>query len=330
MSFWRPFRIALFAMPPSSRFSRRGPGPANPESVRPVGSPNGSAPVDRVGLGLGIAAIAAVFFGVGGVVAADVFDRVDPIAASQYRLVGSAAIVLPVGLARRSLEFRAGGWPMLMLGAVLVVVTSSFYVAIDEIGVGPTVTIQFTAPLAVMAWTRFVRRDHVPSAVWGAGALALVGVALVAGAVDGLRPSLLGLGAAAMALMGLAAYVILTDILTTRLKPESVVLTSVVVAGAIWLVVRPPMLYPPEFGAAAAGQLAWLIVMATILPFFLETVALGLAPMSLVAVVATLEPVVATTAAWVFLDQRLTAAQTLGSGLILLGVVIARLSARST
>jgi drug/metabolite transporter (DMT)-like permease len=76
-------------------------------------------------------------------------------------------------------------------------------------------------------------------------------------------------------------------------------------------------------------ELVWLVLLGTVAPFLLEVAALRMTDPGIVGVVATIEPVVAATTAWWWLDQFLDPLQVVG-GLLVVGAValIQRYSSR--
>jgi drug/metabolite transporter (DMT)-like permease len=64
--------------------------------------------------------------------------------------------------------------------------------------------------------------------------------------------------------------------------------------------------------------------MGTVAPFLLVIGALRLLPASQAGVVGMVEPVLAGAVAWVWLDETLTAAQIVGSLVVLAGIAVAQ------
>jgi drug/metabolite transporter (DMT)-like permease len=70
--------------------------------------------------------------------------------------------------------------------------------------------------------------------------------------------------------------------------------------------------------------IAFLIVIGTILPFFLIVSALRHLPATRVGIIAMLEPVGATIVAWAWLNESLGALQLVGAAIVLAGIVLAQ------
>jgi drug/metabolite transporter (DMT)-like permease len=204
------------------------------------------------------------------------------------------------------------------LGVVLATVTVSFFVAISRLGVGPGVTIQFTGPVLVLAWLRMVDRRRVPRSAWFAAAIAIVGVALVSQAWETERVDPLGLLAAAIASITFAAYLVGSGHLGRYLSTLTIAAYGFGFSALLLLIVFPVRLPPSE--PLVLVELAWLVVLGTIAPFLLEVAALRMTDAGTVGVVATLEPVIAGAAAWIWLGQQLELVQVFG-GLIVVAAV---------
>ena len=70
--------------------------------------------------------------------------------------------------------------------------------------------------------------------------------------------------------------------------------------------------------------MTWMVCLGTIVPFFLLVSALRQLPATRVAIIAMLEPVVATVVAWAWLGEELRAPQLAGALIVLAAIVIAQ------
>ena len=267
-----------------------------------------------------MAIVAAVLFGVSGVVAADAFESVDPVVVAQYRSIGAAAILVGVAYARRQTRTAGMRFDLVLMGGLLAGVTITYYWAIDRLGVGPGVTLQFLGPSLVLVWMRVVQRRTVPAAAWMAAGAAVAGTALMTRAwdLDGLDPIgvLAGLGAAAT----FAGYLIVGERLGRRAPGLTIAAAGFAVSALLWVVAVPVSI--PDVSGTVWAQLVWVAVGGTAAPFLLEIAALRHADPGRVGVIATAEPVVAAGVAWVALGQALIAAQVVGGILVVAAIAI--------
>jgi drug/metabolite transporter (DMT)-like permease len=283
--------------------------------------------MDRHSSGLWFALAAAFLFGVSGVVAADAFGAVSPVQVAQFRSVVAALVLGAVAYRRRATATGDRLWELGLLGAVLATVTVTYYWAIDRLGVGPGVTIQFLGPILVLGWMRVVQHRHVPALAWSAAGLAVTGTALMTRAWDFERLDALGLASALAAAVFFAAYLVLGERLGRRLPSLTVTAYGFAFSALIWVVAAPVRLPPAE--AAVWAQLLWVAFGGTALPFLVEMAALRRADPGRVGVVATAEPVVAATAAWLALGQGLRPVQIGGMALTVAGVAAVQLLTHS-
>lgn len=273
----------------------------------------------RVRTGIILALIAATMWGLAGALAAAVFAEIPVVRVAQVRALGGTMAFLPFVLWKR--EFPGKVWPIVVaFGVSLATVTYSFYLAIDLIGVGPGATIQFIAPVYLLAWNRWVRGERVAPAAWVASAAALIGVSLVAQAWSGAALNLPGLAAGIVSSISFAFYLALAEKLSKDLSSYAIMAYGFGVAALIWLVAVPVWTFPTDISRTGWWQLAAVVVVGTILPFALEIKALGMAPAPLIGLTATWEPLVATILAWMYLAQQLTLGQIVG-GVLILGAI---------
>ena len=73
---------------------------------------------------------------------------------------------------------------------------------------------------------------------------------------------------------------------------------------------------------------AWIVVGGAVLPFWLSLAALRHVPPTTAGIVATVEPVLASVVAWLWVEQVLTGWQVAGGAVVLAGIVLAQ-TARS-
>lgn len=252
--------------------------------------------------------------------AADLLVSIPAGNTAQIRSVMSALVLGAMAYRRRVTAHGGRLWHLALLGIVLAAVTVSFFVAISRLGVGPGVTIQFTAPVLVLAWVRVFQRRHVPSSAWIAAGAALLGVALVSKVWESERLDALGLLSAGIASITFAAYLLGSGYLGRYLPTLTIAAYGFGFSALILLALFPVRLPPSD--PVVLIELSWLVVLGTVAPFLLEVAALRLADPGTVGVVATLEPVVAATVAWIWLGQTLGLVQVVGSLIVVTAVAV--------
>lgn len=272
--------------------------------------------------GILLALTAAVFYGISGAVAADLFSELDPTRVSQARAFLAAAVLVPYAWKRGRLGIHGELRWLIPLGLNLALVGLTFYWALDRLGVGPGATLQFVGPFFVLAWMAVVQNRPVSGLTWIAAGFAIAGVALIteAWAVDDL--DLVGLASGLTSAGLFASYFLIGERLGKTLPAVTIITWGFVFASVFWIAVLPVWSFPTDLSSGAWVQLVWVGVGGTAIPFIAQFAALKRVAAGSVGVVATTEPVVAATAAWFLLDQGLEPWQIIG-GLIVVGAVAA-------
>lgn len=279
-------------------------------------------------LGYILAASAATLFAFNGSLAQFLLD--DGVSAwhlSALRSVGAFVLLAcALGLfARDQLRIARPDVPrMAFLGIFgLALVTATYFAAIERIDIGVALVIQYLAPLVLLLWLRFRHGRRLAASLWGAVWLSVAGCFLVVEAYDVSGLDGLGLAAAFGACATFAIYLVASE-RAGRDYPAVTTLTwGFGFSTLFWLVVTPPWTFPVEqFDSARDVALAAsVVVVGTLVPFVLIVGALRHLPAPRVAVVATLEPVLAAIIAWAVHDQVLAPPQVLG-GLIVIAAVL--------
>jgi drug/metabolite transporter (DMT)-like permease/prolyl-tRNA editing enzyme YbaK/EbsC (Cys-tRNA(Pro) deacylase) len=216
-----------------------------------------------------------------------------------------------------------------------------YFIAISRLPVGVGVLFEYTAPLLLALWVRFVQRRAVRSRLWIGLIACLVGLAGVAQllqfgpglrlGVDGrLRLDGLGVAAALTAACLLVSYYLIGERAVRTRDPMSLTAYAFGVSAIAGAVVRPWWRF--DFGAfgrtADHGLPVWALVLyvvigGSIAPYLLFNAALRHVPATSVGIIGMLEPVFAAAVAWLALSEHLTAGQLAGGLLILGGVALA-------
>jgi drug/metabolite transporter (DMT)-like permease len=297
-------------------------------------------------LGYALVVLAAILFGLnGGVSRVAMGSGLSPEAFTTLRVTGATLVFVAYAACfRRSALRRPRGSGLLLVIALGVVGVAglqlTYNVAIDRLPLGLALLIEFLAPVLVVLWVRFVRKEHVRPQMWGAVVLAVGGLAVVSRVWNGLAFDGLGIVMALLAAVCFATYFLLGEHNVGLDDPLRIILWAFVVATVCMNVIRPiwttPSLPSTTSGLGRLGDVAvspWLVlgvvvVLGTVVPFFLEMVALRHLPATIVTVVAMLEPVIAVVLGWGWFRESLTAVQVLGVAAVLAGIVLAQTSRR--
>jgi drug/metabolite transporter (DMT)-like permease len=297
-------------------------------------------------LGYLLVVTAAVLFGLnGGVSRVAMGSGLDPASFTTLRITGATLVFLGYAACfRRSALRRPRGSALLLVIALgLVGVTAlqlTYNVAIDRLPLGIALLIEYLAPVLVVLWVRFVRKEPVHGRMWFAVALAVVGLAIVGQVWHGLAFDGLGVVMALLAAVSFAAYFLLGEHHVGFDDPLRVILWAFVVATVAMNLIQPIWATPRLEGSTSLlGRLdqhaanPWLViavvvVLGTVVPFFLEMVALRHLAATVVTVVAMLEPVIANVLGWAWFRESLSPVQLVGALAVLAGIVLAQTSRR--
>ncbi|MEO6998259.1 MAG: EamA family transporter [Terracoccus sp.] len=199
---------------------------------------------------------------------------------------------------------------LLGLGVATGVQMIAFLAAIERIPLGTCVAIEFLGPLSVAA----ARAHHKRSLTWPV--LALLGVALLTQPWQGsLEPP--GLLLSALAAVGWAAYIVLTQQVGDRFAGLSGLAITVPVAAAAAAVVGIPQATGHlTLGVVLVG--AGLALLLPVLPYACELVALRHMSPTAFGTLMALEPAIGVVLGLIVLHQRLSAVQILGITLVVL------------
>ena len=310
---------------------------ANDEAVRTL-SP-------RTASGLGFALVSAITFGLAGALARGLLDTGwSPGAVVLVRIGVAALVVVPFGLVA-----LRGRWDALRRSAGLVVgygllavaVTQfCYFSAVQHMQVGPALLIEYTAPAAVVVWL-WLRQGQRPGAVTLIGAgIAAVGLMLVLDVVSGASVSLPGVLWALGAMVGAAAFFLISGNESIELPPMALASGGLVV-GTVALAVLGltglmPMTANTDAASYAGAEVAWWV---PLIGLGLVTAAVayvtGIAGIRrlgsrVASFVALIEVVAAVVWAWLLLDELPGTIQLVGGLLVLVGVVGVKLGEKAT
>ena len=242
------------------------------------------------------------------------FPEMGPLGIVMLRLGFSAILLLLI--ARPSLRGHSrDGWiAVIAFGVVLAVMNGLFYLALERLPLGVTVTIEVLGPLVLS----IVAARRASAWLWAA--LAFVGVlALGGGGWERLDPIgvLFALGAAAS-----WAFYILASARVGREFPK---LDGLALAMSVGAMIALP------FGIASAGAAllrpdllllgAAVAVLSSTIPYAFELVALRRLPASSFAILMSLAPATAAIAGWVLLGQALSWLEIVGISLVIVASI---------
>nr|WP_257895434.1 EamA family transporter [Streptomyces anulatus] len=233
----------------------------------------------------------------GASIAALAFPVIGPAGVVAVRQWVAAVILGAVGRPRLR-HFTAEQWrPVLGLALVFAGMNLSLYTAIDRIGLGLAVTLEFLGPLTVaLAGSR--RRVDLVAAGAAAGAVAVL-----------MRPTpstdYLGIGLALLAAACWACYILLNRTVGARLPGLEGSAAAAAVSALLYLPVGAWVLWhhPPTPAALGCALIAG--VLSSAVPFLADLLALRRVPAHFFGVFMSVNPVFAALVGLAVLGQRL-------------------------
>lgn len=300
-------------------------------------TPNAVRGTPHAATGIALIALSSLFFGSSGIIGKPAMQAgLTPPQVASARIVIAAVVLLAgVALLRPSvLRVRRGQWPVLVAYGLIGVATVQllFFIAASRVPVGVAILLEFTAPVLIAFWVRFVRGIRLPRPMWAGIALAMVGLALVSQVWDGLRLDSWGLLAGMGAAVCAAAYFLLGEHSVATMRPLTVVTWGMVFGALAMIVVAPPWTLPVDLLTATAELGPWrppvwvllvaVALVSTVAAYLLGIMALQHLPAAVASVLALAEPVVATALAWAVLGELLSLAQLVGAVILLTGAAV--------
>lgn len=225
------------------------------------------------------------------------FPVIGPVGVVAVRQLVAAMILLPVVRPRIRDLTRAQWWPVLLLALVFGTMNITLYLAIERIGLGLAVTLEFCGPLAVALLSARTRNSAICAAIAGAGVIAIT------------RPQpttdYLGIGLGLIAACSWAAYILLNRTIGFRIPGVQGTATATGVSAALFLPIGAWILIttrPDPFTLVCALGAG---VLASTVPFVADLIALRRIPANLFGILMSVNPVLAAFIGAILLDEEI-------------------------
>lgn len=286
--------------------------------------------------------LGALLFSFNGVIITLVLDHLTAFRLAQVRAIGSFVLLFIVIFmkSRKSLAATKSEIPTLLFYGVFgfAMVQLGYLISIGRnIPLGLVLIIEFTAPIWIVLWIKFVYKRDVARNMWVGIAASLIGLALVARVWEGLTFDFIGIMGAVGSSITLAFYFLMGERQGAKRSPEAITVWGMGGAALFWLTVLPVWNFPFSIftesinlqGALDAYQLpgwallAWVIIPGTMIPYLLVLNGLHLLDASKASVMGMLEPVFGGVFAWIWLSQSWLPIQLVGAIAVLIGIYIA-------
>ena len=286
--------------------------------------------------------LGAIFFSMNGVIVTLVLDHMTTFRLAQVRALGTFFLLFLFSFIqdRNSLRAERREIPTLIFYGVFgyAMVQLGYFIGISRgVPLSLVLIIEFTAPIWIVLWIKFVRKSVVSKDMWIAIALSLLGLILVAKAWQGFVFDLIGTLGALGAALALAVYFLMSQSQGVKRSAQAMIVWGFGVSGLFWSLVLPIWNFPTaifttdinlqgrfsEYSAPGWLLIAYIVVFGTMVPYLFVVGGIRRLSAATSSVIGMLEPVIAGVFAWIWLSQSWSAIQLLGGAIVLIGIYIA-------
>ena len=284
----------------------------------------------------------AITFAFNGVVAKIVLQNgLDAFHMVEIRATGAFLVIFAAVFARnkRAIRVTRKELPgMIAFGLVGIAAVQFFYfISIRLLDVSIGLLIEFTAPIWIALWLRFVKKKHVSPLMWWGLAVSFGGMVLLAQVWKGLTLSGWGVIAALLDAFALAGYFLIGERIGKAKASDVMLAWGLGVTTLLFSIIKPWWGFPysiftksmalpgPLHGHNAPGWvlILWVVLLGTVVPYFCVLTGLKGLNASTASVIGMLEPILAGIFAWWWINERLTAVQLMGAAVVLVGIYLA-------
>jgi inner membrane transporter RhtA len=246
---------------------------------------------------------------VGAAVGSLAVPAIGPIGVVTIRQFVAAIVLVAVGRPRlRSFVWRQW-WPVLLLAAVFGTMNLSLYTAIDRVGLGLAVTLEFLGPLAVALIASRRRLDLLCALIAAAGVITLLRP----------RPSAdyLGMGLGLLAAACWASYILLNRTVGRRIPGAEGSAAAALVSALMFVPVGVVLVVHQAPTAAAIGYSVTTGLLSSAVPYLADLFTLRRVPAQAFGLFMSVNPLLAALVGWIGLSQQLGATEWASIGAII-------------
>lgn len=265
----------------------------------------------------------------------------DPLRLTQIRCFGAFVIIISFVLIRKphELRVRRSALPLLIGFGVFgfAAVQALYFISISRLNVATGLIIEFTAPIWITLWLRFVKKESVAKSMWLGLTFGFGGLILVAQVWKGLKLDGIGLVAATLDAFALAAYFLFAAKLSKTMAGDVMIAWGLGITTIAFAIFKPWSSFPfhiftdsiPLKGHFGSNHLPgfilvlWVVTMGTIIPYMCGISGIRRLSASTASVIGMLEPVLAGVFAWIALGETFNPIQLFGGLVVLVGIYFA-------
>ncbi|WP_093479835.1 MULTISPECIES: DMT family transporter [unclassified Streptomyces] len=256
----------------------------------------------------------------GAAVGALAFPVLGPLGVVAVRQYVAAVVLLAVARPRLRGFTRRQWWPVLLLAVVFGTMNLSLYTAVDRIGLGLAVTLEFLGPLTIALAASRRRLDAVCALLAGAGVVVLMRP----------RPSAdyTGMALGLVAACCWASYILLNRVVGRRIPGAQGAAAASTVSALAFLPlgVLVALRHPPTTAAVLCAVAAGLLSSAV--PYLADLLTLRHVPAQTFGLFMSVNPVLAALVGLVVLGQELGGPEWAGIGAVVAANAVSIATAR--
>ena len=245
---------------------------------------------------------------VGAGIGAHAFSAVGPAGVVAVRQLVAAAVLLSAARPPLHRFTWRQWWPTLLLGASIALMNICLYVAIERIGLGLAVTLEFLGPLAIALMRSRTRLDMLCAAFAGCGVYILV--------LPGSSSDFAGIGIAMAGAVCWAAYIVLNRVAGQRLPGLQAPAAATAVSLVFYLPVAAYLLAQGSLAGPALGYSVIAGVLCSVIPYAADLIALRHIQPGFFGVYMSINPLLAALSGTIVLGQFLVLHEWLGMAVI--------------
>lgn len=244
----------------------------------------------------------------GAAIGALAFPGLGPLGVVAVRQYVAALVLVAVARPRLRAFTWHQWWPVLLLAAVFGTMNLTLYTAIDRIGLGLAVTLEFLGPLTIALAASRRRLDAGCAVVAAAGVVVLM------------RPQpstdYTGMGLGLVAAGCWASYILLNRVVGRRISGAQGSAAAASVSALTFLPVGVVVAvrHPPAAGAVLCAVAAG--VLSSAVPYLADLLTLRKVPAQTFGLFMSVNPVLAAVVGWVVLGQSLGVPEWAGLGAV--------------
>ena len=286
---------------------------------------------------------AAFFYAINGIVSKWVMEAgLSPWRLTEARTAGSLlALLLYLALKGRLrlLKPAKKEYGLLALFGIIGIaaVQSLYFFSILRLHVSIALIIEFTAPIWIVLYLRFVKKVKITNSMWLGLVAAFLGLILVGQVWKGLTLNGLGVISSFLDALSLAAYFVLGRALGKIRSTDTVLVWGFGITSLLFAVIQPWWSFPFHIfkmeinlnghfsGHHLPGWLliTFVILIGTVLPYLLVLAGVNALSPQVASIIGMLEPVLAGIFGWILLKEKFSTVQLIGAVVVLVGIFIA-------